>query len=190
MLENQTFILHSGGIDSTALINYYLKLNNTIKSLHINYGQVACKNERKAVNQICKYYNIEKINFDLKSQLSFSKGVIQGRNLFLLATALLATSFKKGQIALGIHKGTNYVDCSESFLNLINQLFSLYSNGKIVVAAPFIQFNKKQIFKYCQQESVPLEMTYSCELGLKQPCGKCPSCKELIILYGSKNWKN
>lgn len=43
--------------------------------------------------------------------------------------------------------------------------------------------NKIEVWEYAKSKRVPINLTYSCELGLKQPCGKCPSCKDLIILY-------
>ena len=59
--------------------------------------------------------------------------------------------------------------------------------GKITLSAPFVDWTKKQIFDYCRLEKIPLELTYSCELGKNQPCGECSSCKELTALYETKN---
>src|SRR5688500_19426671 len=40
-------------------------------------------------------------------------GFVPGRNAFLLHTALMAVTFQKGMVAIGIHSGTAYRDCSE-----------------------------------------------------------------------------
>jgi 7-cyano-7-deazaguanine synthase len=185
MGQNEVLVLHSGGVDSTALINFFLKLNTKVISMHVNYGQLSARNESKAVKKICKHYDIHSKKITLKSGNLFKDGFIQGRNIFLLSSALLTASFINGQIALGIHDGTDYIDCGTDFLKLSNKIFTLYTNGRILVSAPFIKWNKKQILNYCHKESVPLDLTYSCELGLNQPCGKCPSCKELILINGS-----
>ena len=79
-------------------------------------------------------------------------------------------SKKNGIIALGIHHGTVYYDCSEKFLKQTQDIFDEYTERTIKLGAPFLNFNKKEIWDYCQIEKVPyLNSSYSCELGKKQP---------------------
>ena len=69
----------------------------------------------------------------------------------------------------------------------MQSIFDIYKNGLIKIDAPFLTFYKSQIYDYCIKEKVPLNLTYSCELGLKQPCGKCLSCKDLEKISARKN---
>ena len=110
-------------------------------------------------------------------------GYILARNIFFLSTALMCSKLSLGTIVIGIHVGTQYVDCTEHFLGLSRNIFDLYTDGRVVLGAPFITYTKKDIYEYCKQFNVPLGLTYSCELGLSQPCGKCATCKDLELLH-------
>lgn len=178
-------ILLSGGIDSTACIEYYKKNGFKIECLFVDFGQKSLRQEQNAVKKITKFYKVQYEKVKCIGYKSLPKGVIQGRNMFLISTALMYTKIKSGIIALGIHSGTDYVDCSQQFTSQINNLFDLYTGGKIILGAPFIQFNKAEVLQYCFEMKVPVELTYSCELGLKQPCNKCSSCKDLKKIYAS-----
>ena len=90
-----------------------------------------------------------------------------------------------GLIAIGIHSGTNYFDCSTSFFQSVAQIVEGYTDNTIQITAPFLTWSKKDIIQYCFLEGIPLELTYSCELGLQQPCSKCLTCKDLITIYDS-----
>jgi 7-cyano-7-deazaguanine synthase len=63
--------------------------------------------------------------------------------------------------------------------------FDLYTDGCIRIGVPFIKWNKRMIWDYCKTKKIPLEITYSCELGQDQPCGQCLSCKDLEALHVS-----
>lgn len=182
MSKKKITLLCSGGIDSTAMIHFYKQLEYEVVLLFINYGQMSSRRELAAVKRISQYYRVPFEVCRLQSTVSFSEGVIIGRNIFFLVTALMISSLNAGQIALGIHKGTDYPDCSEQFIAYCNSIFDLYTNGAFVATAPFVNWTKAEIFNYCSKNSVPIKLTYSCELGLKQPCNKCPSCKEISHL--------
>jgi 7-cyano-7-deazaguanine synthase len=46
-------------------------------------------------------------------------------------------------LALGLHSGTHYYDCSEAFLNLANKLVAEHTDGSLKVIAPFLNWQKK-----------------------------------------------
>jgi len=112
-----------------------------------------------------------------------SKGFIRGRNLFLISIAAMANPWKSGLISIGVHKGTNYSDCSMEFIDTVQKTVDIYENGKVAISAPFGSWTKNDIWEYCKKKNVPIEYTYSCELGLKQPCGRCLSCQDLKKLH-------
>jgi 7-cyano-7-deazaguanine synthase len=173
-------ILGSGGIDSTACIQFYKNLKFQIEVLFVDYGQASSKKEYSAIKLITEHFNVILNKVVIENLGKFEDGVIKGRNAFLFFTALMYYKKQNGIIASGIHYGTNYYDCSVDFLNEIQSIFEKYNSGIIKIDAPFLTFNKYQIYEYCLNEKVPLNLTYSCELGLEQPCGKCLTCKDLI----------
>jgi 7-cyano-7-deazaguanine synthase len=181
--KKQVTVLFSGGIDSTACLHYYKKLNYNVDGLFINYGQLAIEKERIAIRQISDYYSIETEEIFIATQPLIKNGVIQGRNLLLLSIAVMNYTRSSGLISLGIHSGTVFPDCSKEFILNFQGIVDMYFNGSIIIDCPFIDFSKREIYEFCITNKVPLSLTYSCELGKIQPCGKCSSCKDLITLY-------
>jgi 7-cyano-7-deazaguanine synthase len=183
--KTYALILASGGIDSTACINFYKKLNFDVESIFIDYGQKANKQELKSSRLIAEFYNVNLRVIELKSNHELKEGEILGRNAFLIFTALLNFRREKGIISLGIHYGTPYYDCSKTFFEQSETIVNHYSQGMIRLSCPFLDFNKKEIYEYCLLEKLPLDICYSCELGNEKPCGKCSTCKDLEIIYAS-----
>jgi 7-cyano-7-deazaguanine synthase len=183
--KNYVLVLASGGIDSTASICFFKKLNFKVEGIFFDLGQASKKFELKAITSIARHYKIKLRVVKIRSDNNWRDGVINGRNAVLYFTALMNFPKINGLIASGIHKGTPYYDCSEEFLNSIQEVFVGYTNGIVKAAAPFLNFSKKEIWNYCKKEKVPLHLTYSCELGRKQPCGRCATCKDLEAIYVS-----
>lgn len=182
----QTLILFSGGIDSSALIPYYKNLDSEVELLYINYGQNAYQKEWKSALRVAEFYQLQISKIELKGIQNLSDEII-GRNLFLISTAILHKQKDHGIISIGIHSGTNYKDCEPEFISICNRILIEQSLLSLKIDAPFISMQKNEIWEFANQNNVPLDLTYSCELGLNQPCNSCPSCKDLIKLYGTKD---
>lgn len=170
-------------MDSSAMIRFFLDRGNQVKGLFIDYGQLALTHEKKAVKAISEYYSIKVDCLKWTLGKKSGQGEIPGRNLILLSAALNHFSFNSGIIALGIHRGTQYADCSLAFIQAVQQVFDIYKDGQIQVEAPFIDMDKGQIWQYCKENKVPLNLTYSCERGENPPCGKCLSCLDKLSFY-------
>ncbi|MEY8850031.1 7-cyano-7-deazaguanine synthase [Psychroserpens sp. XS_ASV72] len=187
--KSKVLILLSGGLDSTALIDYYIRRNFSVFALFINYGQIAYEYELKAVKEISSFYNIEAQFLNTGFKNYFQSGEIVGRNLLLLSLAFTYYAKAFGIIALGIHSGTDYIDCTQDFVKNVQESFDMYTNGQTQIDVPFVNLNKGEIWKYCLDNKVPIEMTYSCEKGVIHGCGVCLSCKDKKSLYEfSKNY--
>jgi 7-cyano-7-deazaguanine synthase len=184
MDKKNVTILISSGIDSTACIHYYKMLKFDIRGVFIDYGQISKYKELFAVKKIAKHFEIPFKIVSVTGLGRMSGGLINGRNLFLISIALMKTK-DHGLIAIGIHDGTLYGDCGLPFLESVQKVVDIYYNGSVVIDAPFIKFTKNEIWNYCIENKIPIELTYSCELGKTQPCGKCNSCKDLLLLYES-----
>lgn len=178
-MNSNVYILFSGGIDSSCCLHFLKKEHSTITGLFIDYGQKSNKKEYEAAKNISNYYKIPLVKITHSSEKSYNEGPIWGRNAFLLFSALMYLNDEACMISMGVHGGTDYVDCDGSFIKDIQNLFDTYTGGVIEISTPFLKFTKKQILEYAKEENVPINLTYSCELGLEQPCGKCLSCQTL-----------
>lgn len=178
-------ILLSGGVDSAACVRYYLMSGWKVVGLFINYGQSAWLEEKRAAKEVAKFYQIELETTNWSGKPKKSPGYIQGRNAFLLMAALLETSMDVNLLAIGIHSGTDYSDCSPDFVERLQAVFDLYCNGAIQIDAPFLSWTKSDVLKFCKEYDVPYHLTYSCELGTSPACGECQSCLDRRALSGS-----
>ncbi|EKF85855.1 7-cyano-7-deazaguanine synthase [Methanobacterium formicicum] len=177
-MTKNVLVLFSGGIDSTACINYYLKLGFDVKAVFIDYGQITSKKEFQSAKNIAEYYKISLDNFIFKNSKIFSQGEIKGRNAFFIFALLLNHAEFSGILSLGIHSSVYYYDCSEKFLKDIQKVLDGYTDGRIVLDAPFLKWDKQMIYDYCKANEIPIHLTYSCENGVNKPCGVCNSCKD------------
>jgi 7-cyano-7-deazaguanine synthase len=86
-------------------------------------------------------------------------------------------------IAMGIHSGTPYYDCSPAFANRIDDFIREYTSGRTRYFSPFLRWAKNDIYEYCRNERLDLSITYSCEAGTIPPCGHCASCQDRQLLH-------
>lgn len=172
------YVLISGGIDSSAVLAYYLRLDYSVKALFIDYGQASIKQEFKAAKSISNYYRIPLLKLKAEFFRSFNEGEILGRNAFFIFAALLMNQQRPYMIAIGIHSGSPYYDCSVNFIKYVQAILDGYSCGSVKIISPFINWDKVMIWEFCKKFNVPIELTYSCERGESHPCMECLSCKE------------
>lgn len=183
LMEPEVMILLSGGLDSTACVNFYVDFRRPPIGIFIDYGQLAVTHELKSAKAVSDYYSIPFTCLTWKGWLPKTIGMIPARNLFLISAAMMERPNSVSVIALGIHSGVNYPDSSETFLSHMQSLINIYEHGKVQLAAPFITWTKSDIYTYCRRKGVPTELTYSCERGGNLPCGECLSCKDREMLY-------
>jgi 7-cyano-7-deazaguanine synthase len=153
----------------------------------VDFGQAAAPFERRAGEAIAHHVGASYRSILVRQNDTYGSGEILGRNMFLTSAALLFGGLSTGVIALGIHAGTTYYDCSRDFLNEIDGLISAQSDGRIRVLAPFIDWTKKDVFDYFSKAELPLELTYSCEAGTQPVCGECNSCLDRTLLQSSRS---
>jgi len=182
------YLLFSGGIDSTALIHFFLSQKYPIYLYHIDYGQLSKRNELNSIRRISKYFGLQFETIHIKGLGKMGGGEILGRNAAFICLALMKQKkITSGLLAMAIHNGSLYVDSTKIFMKLMQSILDLYTDGKIKFSCPFIDWYKEDIVLYCKKKKIPIYLTYSCELGLKQPCGKCNSCNDLLKLKLSTN---
>lgn len=173
-------LLLSGGIDSFCCAYILKKSNYNLEGLFFNYGQAAHHQEEISAKKIAAFLEIDLKVINIDFSKKFSAGEVTSRNLFLISAASLYTDFEHTLICIGIHKGTSYYDCSDSFTQALDSILSSSSNGRHMIHAPLLNLNKNEIIEYCKSQNLPLEISYSCETGAIQKCGNCLTCKDLI----------
>jgi 7-cyano-7-deazaguanine synthase len=184
-MKPRALILLSGGIDSAACAQF-LKKTFHVASLFVDYGQAAGENERVASRAVATALEISWSTASLKMEKRFGIGEVPVRNALLVMLAAAACPIGTNIVAMGIHAGTPYYDCSPLFAGRIDGLLQEYSEGKTRFLAPFLTWSKSDIFAYCRAENIDLSSTYSCEAGGPAPCGCCLSCQDRSRLDARK----
>ena len=167
-------MLASGGVDSSTLLWLCAEQGIVPSALFVDYGQAAAQSEGVSVARLCDGLRVpwRQVRY---SGSRFGPGEIRGRNAYLLHTALMEFPAQSGVVALGIHAGTGYDDCSPEFIDAMQLSYQLHTGGAITIAAPFLHWTKHQVYSLATRLNVPLEQTYSCEAD-NSPCGQCRSC--------------
>jgi len=84
-----------------------------------------------------------------------------------------------------VHDAYGYWDCTQDFLDGMNQISSLNRQHEIELRAPFANMSKAQEIVLGQRLGVPFEDSLTCydPNEKTESCGKCPSCAERIMNF-------
>jgi 7-cyano-7-deazaguanine synthase len=181
-MNNDAIVLLSGGIDSAACAWFLRDRGYFVRGLFVDYGQRALTFEKRAAEAVSAALGIALDCVSVVTPAQFGTGEISGRNSLLVFAALLASQLRMGVIALGIHSGTRYYDCSTAFAESLDQLLAEHTDGRVRLSTPFITWSKKNIFDYYVASGLRIELTYSCESGQVPTCGTCLSCLDRRML--------
>jgi 7-cyano-7-deazaguanine synthase len=168
----------SGGMDSAVCAHLLLKQGHHVRGVFVDFGQAAAAHENEAVSKLASALDISITRIEASAAKDFGAGELVGRNSFLIMSAMFLASAHSGLLALGIHDGTPYYDCSPQFLARMKQVAQEHTNGRLDVVAPLLNWRKSEVYAYFMQSGLPLEATYSCESGTIPPCGTCASCHD------------
>lgn len=109
--------------------------------------------------------------------------------LFLSSAASIALSKGCSIIYYGAHAddaaGFAYPDCSDAFVNAMNEAIWEGSGHQLKIEAPFVKVNKSNIVKIGLDLRVPYELTWSCYEGGEKPCGKCGTCIDRAAAFAA-----
>lgn len=177
-------VLLSGGIDSSACVAFLLDQAFRVESLFIDYGQAAAPQERAAAAAMASHFGVPLRQVRLSEVRPKAAGIIPGRNAFLVLAAVMESD--RPLIAIGVHSGTAYWDCSPDFVEKMQAVLDGYTDGRVRLLAPFATWTKREIWDFCLSKHVPIQLTYSCESGGERPCGHCLSCRDLEALRAGK----
>ncbi len=206
MSNKDGVVLLSGGLDSLVALDY-AQNNEGVKmklALTFDYGQKAADKEIEQSKKIADYYRIEHKIIKLewlknitKTSLVSNKSIpkenlnteksaesvwVPNRNaLFLSIAACFCDSYGYEYIIYGANndEGKTFPDNTEEFREQISALFKSSTLIKPEVIAPLINYGKNDIVKIAVENSVPLELVWSCYDSGSKHCGECESCNHL-----------
>ena len=156
--------------------------NKKTLGLFVDYGQAALVEESAAAQQVANYFGTSLVRLRIELPISYRAGEIRHRNGALIFAAAMATAETTDCIAVGVHAGVPYPDCSEAFLVAIEAALRASNPTEFRVIAPLRTWRKPAIIAYAKQEGLPIGLTYSCEVGGIPPCGQCASCLDRVGL--------
>lgn len=171
-------VLMSGGLDSAACAHLLATQGHAVHGIFVDFGQAAREPESRAVARLSELLGITTTTLHVGAANDFGSGELVGRNAFLLMTAIFLGRTHEGLLAIGVHAGTPYYDCSAGFIDRLKVLVEEHTDGRLTVTAPFLQWTKGQIYAYAAKSGLPVNATYSCESGTIPPCGLCASCRD------------
>jgi len=207
--SNKSVVLLSGGLDSTILLHYIVKvLKKNVTAVIFDYGQRHSRETTVAFKHALNL-NVDwrKIDAQFIGNITSSTSVLTNtekevphikdvvglaqpptyvpmRNLmFLSIAAAVAESVSANTIYYGaaeIDTHSGHWDCSLEFLNYINKILNLNRENKISVEAPFITFSKEVIIQEGIKLNVDFTQTHTCYKGEIVACGTCSSCSSRI----------
>jgi 7-cyano-7-deazaguanine synthase len=170
-------VLLSGGVDSaTVLATVRTDRAAAPQALFVDYGQPAARREAEASRALAAYYGVSHRALELRG-FTATSGEVPARNAFLVHTALMSFGYSAGLIALGVHAGTGYRDCSPTFVEVMQRSLEFHSDGTVGLVTPLLGFSKLEVFRLAIATHVPVDITFSCEAA-NEACGACLSCRD------------
>ena len=158
-----------------ACADFYCSMDRPVCGIFVDYGQPALRPETAAATAVAAHLRIPLSTVALQTPRAKHAGEIPARNAFLVSVAAMERPVSVLAIALGIHAGTPYSDCSKEFVASATRLLRL-QHTPVEALAPFIDWNKQDVIEYALHRQLPIALTYSCEAGVLPPCGVCASC--------------
>jgi len=178
-----------------------------LKILFFDYGQRNFANELAASKKCALDLGAEFFNFDVRYLGGISKSMLNSkgsaeeikledlkdskeesgkwyvpcRNLIFLSNALaFAESLKEeSDIFVGFkcEGSEGFPDATKEFVDSLNKVSAISTNGKFVIKAPLISKDKEDIVLLAEDLGVNFEETWSCYVGGEVQCGTCLACR-------------
>jgi 7-cyano-7-deazaguanine synthase len=197
-------VLISGGMDSCVTAAFAREAADHLAFLHISYGQLTERRERKAFHDIADHYSVETrldVSIEHLAKIGGSSltddaiavteanleskeiptSYVPFRNANMLAIAVSwaevigASAIYVGAVA---EDSSGYPDCRPEFFEAFQQTIDAGTkpDTHIEIRTPIIHLSKAEIVKKGIELDAPLHLTWSCYRGEDVACGTCDSC--------------
>jgi len=197
IMESSALVLLSGGMDSTTLLYYTIKIigYSKVEAILFDYGQshiIELKYAQKVARKLKVPYKVVKVDLrqfggsSLTSDNNELSVVVPGRNAIFLSLAAAYAEIRGLQdifFAPSLEDFKDFPDCREEFIQAIGKAVAIGYRIVKGIYAPFTQMSKREIVDMGRRMGVPYEDTWSCYFPIEkdeqyEPCGKCPACIE------------
>lgn len=200
----KAIVLLSGGLDSTTTLYIARSEGYKVFGLIFDYGQRHKKEilkAKKIARLVCEDFKVVRIALPWKGSALLDKKIsvpqratidlkkipstyVPARNIIFLS---FAASYAEAIGAQAIFIGANardysgYPDCRPEFFKAFQRVLKVGMKagveGRVLqVVAPLLYQTKAQIIQSGLKLKVPYDLTWSCYVGGKNPCGRCDSC--------------
>ena len=132
--------------------------NSETTGVFVDYGQAALSDERQASRRVTDYFETELIGLRLDLPSLYGAGEVRHRNGMLIFAAAMATAGIADCIAIGVHAGVPYSDCSQTFLAAMEAALKASHASSLQLIAPLKTWMKADIIAYAKREGLPIEL--------------------------------
>lgn len=111
---------------------------------------------------------------------------VPNRNMMLLSIAAAyaeAQGIREVFYGAQAHDEYGYWDCTNDFLDRINDTLDLNRRNSVTILAPFIAKKKSELVPLGLDLGVDFAHTWSCYRGGEKPCATCPTCVERLKAF-------
>ncbi len=203
LLDMQTVVLISGGLDSTVALHDAATRGTVVLGLSFDYASKHNARELPCAAWQCAQlgipHQIVRLDFinelfcsDLLQSggeipdghyedLSMRRTVVPFRNGIMLAVAAgVAESQGAQALVIAAHGGDHaiYPDCRETFLGPMAEAIRAGTYANIEVQRPFVNRTKADLVRRGKELRVDFSQTWSCYKGGNRHCGTCGTCVE------------
>lgn len=202
-MKKKAVVLLSGGLDSATtlyaakakgfdcfclIFDYGQRHEREIRSAKAVAGAAACAYQVIKIRLPWKGSSLLERARPLSVAGTGSKEIpstyVPGRNTIFLSFALsCAEALASRDIFIGANAidYSGYPDCRPEYYRSFDKLSRLATKAgvegrPIKVHTPLIRLTKAGIIRLGSKLGVPYELTWSCYVGGKMPCGRCDSC--------------
>ncbi|MCA1636210.1 MAG: 7-cyano-7-deazaguanine synthase QueC [Acidobacteria bacterium] len=196
--------LVSGGMDSCVTAAIARRENDEVAFLHVSYGQLTERRERRAFEELADFYGVEKrlaVSLEHLARIGGSSltdasipvaeadlasrriptSYVPFRNAHLLA---VATSWAEVNGAWRVYIGavaedsSGYPDCRPEFYEAFQRTIDVGTrpSTRVEIRTPVISLRKSEIIRRGVELGAPLGLTWSCYRAEDAACGACDSC--------------
>lgn len=201
MIDKDSVIIYSGGLDSTTLL--YDQRDRIALAVTFIYGNNHAERESACAEWHCCRLGIEHLTIDLGfmgryfvssltagadaipdgdyAEENMRSTVVPFRNGIMLSVACgLAESRGLKRVLMANHGGDHaiYPDCRPGFVQAMGSAMREGTYDGVELCAPYTDLSKADIVRRGSEQGVDFSRTYSCYRGGKHHCGRCGTCTE------------